>query len=751
MSVSQAIFVYILGGVTFIPIVLSIMVVFYFFHYGNTIDVSIPEKESVQSSVYAQRGKKGWIRLTNRYKSSVSSELSNVAVLMSGIQSYVQGSRRHKELVYAELKSGALFIYESNSQEDCKIIIPVHNYHVSIHPEKCQDNDTFKKSVALRLIPKNADNDNMVLLNSSVDEPTTPYLTSTNELFINCTISTDKEDWYFALLAASNMMTETPDSVHMEMIDSTHFDTSAMQSLISTVYCNAEYREMQWLNAIAGRLFLGMYKTDEMKLYLQNKVTKKVERVKRPSFLGEIIVRSVDIGNSIPFITQPKLLSLTPEGDLIAEARIHYTGGLRVVIQTDFNWTYSSLMKPIRVPLVIAVTLKKVSGRVQFRVKPPPTNRCWIGFYKLPEMDWEISPIVSDKQIRLSMVINAIRSKISEFILESMVLPNMDDFPFSDSDGKGGIFGERVPRPSTPVESASSSMASLPDFTYMGSPSPIKSCVDPFSFQQKPAKLIPPVKLANRRADSDGVLLENAHHAESSSLLVDTHILSRARGYSSPGDIPLESFHKIPDGELETNSSAEICVNSTAISESDKPISPTIAIGLDDQPSPPIATEFIPNSCYEKELKSMMEPPTIPLIETDHEMYSIIHPDDTSRKSKTTILTKIGNKTKHKAAFYNMAGNIFRKSKNHVSKELKEERNRELEASHNRKMMSLFVSPPQEQNPPPLPPRKTERPPLCSSLSSNDNSSGSSDELDTPSIKYHDSVHEKQPFMATLS
>ncbi|KAI7865300.1 putative integral membrane protein conserved region-domain-containing protein, partial [Mucor mucedo] len=341
---------------------------------------------------------------------------------MSGIQSYVQGSKRQKEHVYAQLKCGALFIYESDQpNEDCKIIIPVHNYNVSIHPEKHQDHDIYGKSVALRLTPK-------------------------TELYITCARPVDKEDWYFGLLAATDIMTESPN--HVEMMDITHFDASAMQTLISTVQQDAEYREVQWLNAILGRLFLGMYKTEEMREYFEEKISKKIQKIKRPSFLGDISVQSVDIGNSIPFVTQPKLLSLTPEGDLMAEATIHYAGGLRVVIQTDFNWNYSSLMKPIRVPLVLSVSLKKLSGKFLMKVKPPPTNRYWIGFYEIPVMDWEITPIVSDKQIRLSMVTNAIQSKIREFMMENIVLPNMDDFPFCPSGGKGGIFGERVPKPS---------------------------------------------------------------------------------------------------------------------------------------------------------------------------------------------------------------------------------------------------------------------------------------------------------------
>lgn len=371
----EAIAIYLLGGLTFLPI---LGLTFYIFFMSRPAEVYPKENKETKANInpYIQQEKSGWIRLTQQYKPKGATE-SNVAVLMSGIQSYVQGSRRQRELVYAELKCGALFVYESDNlpQEECKIIIPVHNYDVSIFPtEEILEHEIFGKSVAIKLKPKTETITTDVRLDQRDDAP---YFTTNNELYITCARPIDKEDWYFGLLAASNMM-ESPNAVHVEMMDTSQFKPASMQTLINTVQKDAEYREVQWLNAITGRLFLGLYKTEDMRNYVQDKIAKKVQKAKRPSFLGEITVQSVDIGESIPYVTQPKLLSLTPEGDLMAEATIAYAGGLRVVIKTDFSWTYSSLMKPIRVPLVLSIMLKQLSGKLLFKIKPPPTNRCWV-------------------------------------------------------------------------------------------------------------------------------------------------------------------------------------------------------------------------------------------------------------------------------------------------------------------------------------------------------------------------------------
>ncbi|KAI8874784.1 hypothetical protein K501DRAFT_161219, partial [Backusella circina FSU 941] len=358
--------------------------------------------------------------------------------------SYV--SKRQKELVYAKLKYNTLFVYESDAESECKIIIPVHNYHVSIYPKKEEDQEIFGKKTTIRLSPKK-EKKNTNSIEGTYSDVLSSSGSNDDDYFITCARPVDKEDWYFGLLSATHAMSEAPETSHIEKMDTTHFEQEAMQSLISTLTQDVNNRDIQWLNAIIGRVFLGLYKTKEMKEQFQEKILKKISNVKRPSFLGEISVESVDIGQSIPFITQPKLLSMSPEGDLLVEANVDYAGGLKVVIKTDFHWSYSSLMKPISLPLVLSVSLKSIKGQFQLKIKPPPTNRVWFGFYSMPEMDWEIMPIVADKQVKLSMVTNAIQSKMREFMMEVLILPNMDDLSFYHSEGKGGIFGERVPKP----------------------------------------------------------------------------------------------------------------------------------------------------------------------------------------------------------------------------------------------------------------------------------------------------------------
>ncbi|KAI9488890.1 putative integral membrane protein conserved region-domain-containing protein, partial [Zychaea mexicana] len=321
---------------------------------------------------------------------------------------------KHKDLCYGVLKHGTLFVYESDKMLECKMIIPVHDFSVSIYPEDKRDPELFNKSTAIRLH---------------------------QDFYLYCGRAIDKEDWYFALISASNFMADSP------TLNSKQFDMDAMQNLIRNIHHDPSSRQMQWMNAILGRVFLGMYKTDKVHKFFEQKITKKVSKMKRPMFIDAIAVHRVQVGHAIPYLNNPKLLSLSLDGSLTAEAQVDYEGGLCVEIETGFLWSYSSRMKPIRVNLILSVTLKKLSGRFMFKIKAPPTNRYWIGFYEPPVMDLVIKPIVSDKQIKLQVVTNAIESKIREVIAETMVLPNMDDFVFCDSDGKGGMFDDGVLSP----------------------------------------------------------------------------------------------------------------------------------------------------------------------------------------------------------------------------------------------------------------------------------------------------------------
>ncbi|ORZ03801.1 putative integral membrane protein conserved region-domain-containing protein [Syncephalastrum racemosum] len=544
--------IYISGGLTFLPVVLLLA---YWFAsaevYSSDKDpVSRYPKEHYHETDF-ESGKKGWIRLTNHAQSALGN--GNGSKLMAGLQAYMTNNngkdvKRPKDLVYGVLKHGTLFLYESENQLDCKMIIPVHDYTVSIFPEGMRDHELFNRSTAIRLKPKHGRAQTML------DEQKKPHMQTIvksktdseldvngpdehwaldKDIYLMCARPIDKEDWYFSLIYASGFMADDP-FTHIETIDATRFDTHAMQDLITTLQKDPDHRHVQWLNAILGRIFLGLYKTDKVQRLFQEKITKKAKKMKRPAFLDEIHVQTVKFGQNIPYFTQPKLLGLTMDGALEAEAQVDYAGGLCVVIETDFHWTYSSRMKPIRVHLVLSVTLKQLVGKMKFKIKAPPTNRYWLGFYEMPKLELAIKPIVSDKQIKLNMVTNAIESKIREVLAETMVLPNMDDFTFCDTDGKGGIFGDRVPRSDDASDTSSLEIKGEQLTPTVNKPSSVKSTP-------------PPAKPARRRSGSEQPI-------EANNLL--SHPIQTEVSKSSPDLLSARSRPSTDDDASQTRETA---------------------------------------------------------------------------------------------------------------------------------------------------------------------------------------------------
>lgn len=247
----------------------------------------------------------------------------------------------------------------------------------------------------------------------------------------------EKEDFYFALL--KNLERSDQEDVPFPQ----DFDVKHIVMLVQKLHSSEEHLQTRWLNAFVGRMFLAMYRTPELERFIRNKLTKKISRVKKPNFITKLALRKIDLGNSAPFITNPRLKDLTVNGDCTAEADVNYTGLFRIEIAATARIELGSRFKPREVDMVLAVTCKKLEGHALLRFKPAPSNRLWFAFEKMPQIDLVLEPIVSTRQITYNVILRAIESRIREVIAETIVLPFWDDMPFHDTSNeryRGGIW-----------------------------------------------------------------------------------------------------------------------------------------------------------------------------------------------------------------------------------------------------------------------------------------------------------------------
>lgn len=254
----------------------------------------------------------------------------------------------------------------------------------------------------------------------------------------NCS---EKEDFYHAMLQAQEHHQEhtTGNALPVPL----KFDTPDLVKLVQQLHASEENLHTRWVNALIGRLFLALYKTEQIKEYIATKITKKIARVPKPALITSIQLQKIDMGTLPPFITNPKLKELTVDGDLVVEADISYKGNFRIEICAIARIDLGSRFKAREVTIILAGILKRFEGHILLRIKPPPSNRLWMTFEIPPRMELSLEPIVSSRQITYGVILRAMESRIREVVNETLVLPNWDDTPFTDTIAqafRGGIW-----------------------------------------------------------------------------------------------------------------------------------------------------------------------------------------------------------------------------------------------------------------------------------------------------------------------
>lgn len=267
----------------------------------------------------------------------------------------------------------------------------------------------------------------------------TPDGTPSKPFFLYSENCSAKEDFYFAMLRNQ----ERNSSSKYNPPTPLQYDVKDVITLVQRLHSSEEQLQTRWINAVIGRVFLGLYKTPEVVNFLRSKITKKISRVKTPSFLSKISLRHLDTGEAAPVITNPRLKDLTVDGEMVIEFDVRYSGNFRIEIATTARIELGTRFKAREVNLLLAATVKRVEGHCMVRIKPPPSNRLWITFATMPKIDLQVEPIVSARQITYNLILRQIENRIKEVIAESLVFPNWDDSPFFSTEGKpwrGGIW-----------------------------------------------------------------------------------------------------------------------------------------------------------------------------------------------------------------------------------------------------------------------------------------------------------------------
>lgn len=341
--------------------------------------------------------------------------------------------KKARNVFYIVLRHGHLMLYDDEQQIEVRHVISLAHHNVSIYGggEDIPEGELYVKRNAICLMRKE---DSIADLRGL----TPPF-------YLFSETQSAKEDFYHALLQNQEKIPDSPNSPPSPQL----YEVKDIVKLVQDLHSSEEHLQTRWFNAMVGRLFLAMYKTPEMHEFIRKKITKKISRAPKPNFISRISLQKIDMGQGAPFITNPRLKDLTVDGDCTVEANVNYSGNFRIEISATARIDLGQRFKAREVDLVLAVVLKKLTGHMLFRFKPPPSNRVWFCFASTPDMTMSIEPIVSARQITYTFILRAIESRIREVVEESLVHPHWDDVPFLDTISqafRGGVWQREIPR-----------------------------------------------------------------------------------------------------------------------------------------------------------------------------------------------------------------------------------------------------------------------------------------------------------------
>ncbi|KAF8578378.1 hypothetical protein K439DRAFT_487274 [Ramaria rubella] len=372
---------YIIGGLTFVPFIV-IGALAYAFYTATPSEPRSPrnklvddEQEKPASTTSSQTALKSWLTVRHTFEPSPSSYISIVRTLLDARSAH---PRRAEDAFYSVLKGSVLYLYEDEAMMDCSAAIDVTQCSIRVYPDQgLLDGELFAKrnAILIRQTDSSSSGENTPSDDSS--QRPAPW-------FFFFRSVTAMEDWYIALLTArspENPTTFAP------------FPYAAHKSLITSLDALPDLIPTRWLNALLGRLFLGVKDTSAVEAWVVGRLMKKLAKVKTPSFLRAVVVRSFEAGDVAPVLSKPMLKELTPEGEASVGVDVLYApppgGEMRMTVSATATIslpTTASLSllgfknkdkdtpkdkekeKPYEVSLVLAIVVRRVEGNVLFKV-----------------------------------------------------------------------------------------------------------------------------------------------------------------------------------------------------------------------------------------------------------------------------------------------------------------------------------------------------------------------------------------------
>ncbi|PRP87634.1 hypothetical protein PROFUN_04661 [Planoprotostelium fungivorum] len=267
-------------------------------------------------------------------------------------------------------------------------------------------------------------NTNWIILS----HPTRDMLPDTKTVHLVFKQAKDLEEWYLLLTKAAKLGgAPTEAEKHQRKFWST---------MAETLNNHETDHSPHWLTAIFCRIMWRIHDSAGFREFLMEKFQKKLNKIDKPSIVKRIMITDVYFGPNLPIFNSVKLLRVTEHGDLDVDTDFVYPGGFHLSVEADFEIPLA--IRKFTFPVVLSIEVKRIAGQAHIHFSAPPSSKFWLGFYNEPSVEVEVKTEIGEHKYEvlgnIPALAKAIVNKIKIEILQSMVLPNMDDWPIPKID-----------------------------------------------------------------------------------------------------------------------------------------------------------------------------------------------------------------------------------------------------------------------------------------------------------------------------
>lgn len=182
------------------------------------------------------------------------------------------------------------------------------------------------------------------------------------------------------------------------------------------------------INFLLARFLREHLSNEGFKEKYKERLNLRLKESKKPGFLGDMAISSIDFGNnSFEIVNGVKLLKPTVEGEFRGAFYMRYQGDspaqVKINVTVFINWPKEHFAS---VPVNMSLTMEHLSGPMLIVIPPGPDPLCTLSFTGDPLSKWSFgSGVGSKNQLKnIPKISQFFVGKLQQFLKKDLMVPN---------------------------------------------------------------------------------------------------------------------------------------------------------------------------------------------------------------------------------------------------------------------------------------------------------------------------------------